>query len=239
VKTRDHTERMLKAFGCPIKQSGNTTSVTSLQQPLETFELAIPGDPSTAAFFAAAAALIPKSELILKNVLANPTRSGFFGALEKMGAGMECLKKWDEGGDEVQNLKVSERPLTGITITSEQVPALIDELPILAVVATQAEGRTEVRGAGELRVKECDRLSVICTNLHRMGADVMELPDGFIITGPTQLRGAQISTFNDHRIAMAFTIAGHIAHESIELDDLTCVNISCPEFTDMLRKVIT
>lgn len=238
IKTRDHTERMLKTLGGSITLQGSRITVSPLQQPLETFELTIPGDPSTAAYFAAAATLIPNSELRLINLLANPTRTGFFTVLEKMGASIEILSKNPNGGEEVHNLKISPGALTGITLSPEQIPTIIDELPILAIVATQAEGRTVVTGASELRVKECDRLQAICKNLHRMGAKITELLDGFVITGPTSLHQARISTYNDHRIAMAFTIASLIADGPVTIDNSTCMEISCPDFKTMLQAII-
>ncbi|MCH7762629.1 MAG: 3-phosphoshikimate 1-carboxyvinyltransferase [Candidatus Marinimicrobia bacterium] len=238
VLTRDHTERMLQGLGVNISVKGLTTTVSKLSSPLPCFEITIPGDPSTAAFFAAAAALVPNSEIILNRILANPTRTGFFEALENMGAKMECLKQWDESGERIGNMKIFHRPLKSISISNNDVPGLIDEIPILAILATQAKGRTEVCGAKELRVKECDRIHAICSNLKRMGADIEELDDGFIINGPTPLNGAKIETFNDHRIAMAFTIAGLITDGEIILDNPDCACISYPEFYSVLEGLI-
>lgn len=237
VLTRDHTERMLKGLGAELSVDGNSSIVSRLSSPLSNLEIAIPGDPSTAAFFAAAAALVPESEIYLNHVLANPTRTGFFSALEKMGAGIECLKQWDEAGEQIGNLKIFHQPLKAILIDKEDVPRLIDEIPILAILATQAEGTTEVGGAEELRVKECDRIHAICSNLKRMGADTKELDDGFIINGPTPLIGTKIETFNDHRIAMAFSIAGLISDGNISLDHPGCASISYPEFYSVLESV--
>ncbi len=239
IKTRDHTEIMLRNLGADISVHGNRIDLSPLNSPLQSFDLTVPADPSTAAFFAAGAALVPDSEIILKRVLKNPNRTGFCHALKKMGAGVEWLEEYDEGGETAGDLRVWSRPLRSISISRLDIPGIIDEIPILAILATQAEGTTEVRNASELRLKESDRITAICSNLLRMGADITELDDGFIIQGPTSLKGARIVTYSDHRIAMAFTIAGLIAHEPIELDDPTCVNISCPEFSDLLRKVIT
>ncbi len=238
INSRDHTERMLKGLGAELSVDGNSSTVSRLSSPLSSFDMTIPGDPSTAAFFASAAALVPDSEITLNSILSNPTRTGFFSALEKMGAGMECLKQWDEAGERIGNLKIFHQPLQAISINEKDVPRLIDEIPILAILATQAEGTTEVRGAEELRVKECDRIYAICSNLKRMGADIEELDNGFIINGPTPLSGTKIETFNDHRIAMAFTIAGLIAEGETVLDNPECASISNPDFYNVLKSVI-
>ena len=150
---------------------------------------------------------------------------------------MDCLDQWDEAGEWIGKLNVFHQPLSGISIIKNDVPGLIDELPIIAILATQAEGKTKVHGAEELRVKECDRIHAVCTNLKRMGADIYELKDGFIIDGPTQLKGAEIETFHDHRIAMAFTIAGLVADGNVVLDDPECISISYPEFYDELIRL--
>ena len=235
ILTRDHTERMLLGLGATISTNKLTTTVLPLSFPLSNFEITIPGDPSTAAFFAAAAALVPDSEIILNYVLANPTRTGFFSALEKMGTGMDCLKQWDEAGERIGNLKIFYQPIRALSINKEDVPRLIDEIPILAILATQAEGQTVVRDAKELRIKESDRIRAICSNLKKMGADIEELDDGFIINGPTPLRAAKIETFNDHRIAMAFSIAGLIANGATILDNPDCASISYPDFYKVLE----
>ena len=237
ILSRDHTEKMLHGLGANISIDGLTATISNLTSPLSNFEISVPGDPSTAAFFAASAALVPNSEIVLNRVLANPLRTGLFAALEKMGAGMECLDQWDEAGERIGNLKIFHQPMIGISITKTGVPGLIDELPIIAILATQAKGETEVRGAEELRVKECDRIHAVCKNLKNMGADIEELDDGFIINGPTPLNGTTIETFHDHRITMAFTIAGLIAEGDTVLNHPKCVSISYPEFFDVLEQL--
>tara|TARA_B100000315_G_scaffold260900_1_gene327035 strand:+ start:3371 stop:4621 length:1251 start_codon:yes stop_codon:yes gene_type:complete len=237
-QTRNHTEIMLRHLGAGISTKDQSITIDPLSHKLQSFNMTIPGDPSTAAFFATSAALIPNSDLVLKNVLANPTRSGFFDALDKMAGGIECIEKWWENEEEVGNLRIFHQPLIPIKISGDSIPGIIDELPILAVLATQADGTTEVRDAEELRVKESDRIYAVCSNLKRMGANIEELDDGFIITGPTQLIGTEIETFNDHRIAMAFTIAGLISDGRISFDNESCMAISCPEFTTMFKQVI-
>jgi len=237
ILSRDHTERMLQGMGAELFTDGLTATVSPLKFSLSPFELSVPGDPSTGAFFAAAAAMVPGSNIILNRILRNPTRIGFYSALYQMGGGLDCLDQWDEAGEWIGKLNVFHQPLSGISITKNDVPGLIDELPILAILATQAEGKTKVHGAEELRVKECDRIHAVCTNLKRMGADIYELKDGFIIDGPTQLKGAEIETFHDHRIAMAFTIAGLVADGNVVLDEPECISISYPEFYDELARL--
>jgi 3-phosphoshikimate 1-carboxyvinyltransferase len=237
ILSRDHTEKMLHGLGANISIDGLTATISNLTSPLSNFEISVPGDPSTAAFFAASAALVPNSIIVLDRVLANPTRTGFFAALDKMGATMERLNQWDEAGELIGNLKICHQSLKGIIIDENDVPGLIDELPIIAILATQANGRTEVCGAEELRVKECDRIHALCKNLKKMGADIEELQDGFIIHGPTPLKGADIETFHDHRIAMAFTIAGLVTNGDVVLDHPECVSISFPEFYDVLENL--
>ena len=237
ILSRDHTEKMLKGLGSNISTEGLTATVFRMTAPLSPFNLTVPGDPSTAAFFAAATAIIPNSEIILNRILRNPTRIGFYGALQKMGAGMDCLEQWEDAGETIGKLKVFHQPLNAITIKKDDVPGLVDELPIIAILATQAKGKTEVRDAEELRVKECDRIHAICKNLKIMGADIEELEDGFIIHGPTQLKGGEIETFHDHRIAMAFTIAGLVSDGDIILDYPECASISYPEFYDELERL--
>ncbi len=237
ILSRDHTEKMLKGLGGNISTHGLTTTISPLTSPLLSFDLTVPGDPSTAAFFAAASSIVPNSEIILNRVLRNPTRIGFYGALQKMGAGMDCQEQWEDAGETIGNLEVFQQPLNAITITKDDVPGLVDELPIIAILATQAKGKTEVRGAEELRVKECDRIHAICKNLKIIGANIEELEDGFIIHGPTQLKGGEIETFHDHRIAMAFTIAGLVSDGDIILDYPECASISYPEFYDELERL--
>ena len=237
ILSRDHTEKMINGLGVDILIKGLTATVSSLSTPFSSFQFSIPGDPSTAAFFAASAALVPNSEIVLNRVLANPTRIGFFAALEKMGVGMEFLDQWDEAGEQIGNLKIFHQALNNTPITIDNIPGLIDEIPIIAILATQAEGKMEIRGAEELRIKECDRIHAICKNLKKMGADIQELDDGLIINGPTPLYGVKIETFHDHRIAMAFAIAGLVAHGKMVLDHPECASISFPEFYDELERM--
>tara|TARA_B110000196_G_C21058098_1_gene620939 strand:- start:273 stop:1187 length:915 start_codon:yes stop_codon:yes gene_type:complete len=228
--TRDHTEKMLIRLGAKLLSHETSSRISPLSNPLSSFEISVPGDPSTAAFFAAYAGILPGSEIIIKGVLINPTRIGFLRILKKMGGQVSFIRKWKEAGELIGDIKITYKPLISATIRSNDIPDLIDELPIIAILATQANGCTTVRDAQELRVKECDRISAICYNLKNMGADIVELDDGFIINGPTPLKGTKIKTYHDHRIAMAFTIAGLIADGETVLDNPDCIGVSYPEF---------
>ena len=236
IKTRDHTEIIIKELGAPISSNG-IIKINSLARPLQPFEITVPGDPSSAAFFAAAAALIPNSSITIKNVLANPTRIGFFNILQKMGGGVEWQKMQQECGELVGDVHVYWKPLNGIDITAEMVPSVIDEIPIIAFLATQADSPSTVSGAEELRVKECDRIKAVCENLSAMGGEVIEKKDGFIINQSDSLFNTNIKTYGDHRIAMSFTIAGLLTPERNKLDDENCINISFPEFNSILQQV--
>ena len=236
IKTRDHTEIMLKELGAEIKLA-DVISIQPLKKPLDEFEITIPGDPSSAAFFAAAAAMIPNSDLTIKNVLANTTRIGFFSVLENMGADIEWNNMRTEGGEWVGDVHIFCQQLNGLHIMKDLIPTVIDEIPIIAVLATQADSPTVIEGAAELRVKESDRIKAICQNLQSMGAEIIEKQDGFIINPVTKLHHTNIETFGDHRIAMAFTIAGLLPSEKNTLDNENCINISFPEFSDILSQI--
>ena len=237
VKTRDHTELMLMELGAQIAVTEKIL-IQSLQNPLNTFEMTIPGDPSSAAFFGAAAAMLPNSDITINNILANPTRIGFFSVLEKMGAGFELMNMRKECGEWVGDIHIFSQPLNGIDITKEMVPSIIDELPIIAVLASQADSPTIVSGAEELRVKESDRINAICLNLANMGCEVIERKDGFIINPVNSMLHTSIKTFGDHRIAMAFIIAGLLTPERNILDDEQCINISFPGFNTILDRIL-
>ena len=238
VKTRDHSEIMLQKLGAQISVNENEILVSPLKGALNSFEITIPGDPSSAAFFAAAAAMIPNSDLTIKNISANPTRIGFFNALKKMGGGVEWKNIHQECGEPVGDVHIYFQPLFGISIDKYDIPTIIDELPILAVLASTADGPTIIEGAEELRVKETDRINAICTNLLAMGVDVIEKKDGFVIDGQNILQSTSIESFGDHRIAMAFTIAGLSAGSYNQIDDMDCVNISFPKFSETLKSIV-
>ena len=236
--SRNHTEIMLKSVGADIEMNDNKTSIKSMSQPLSPLNMRVPADPSTAAFFAGAVSLLPQSELIIKNLLTNPTRFEFFNVIKSMGVDVDLLSESFEGGESVSDISIKNKRLRSISIQKSKVPSLIDEIPILAVMATQAEGKTIIRGAEELRVKESDRIESILFNLRNMGAIVEEFNDGFTIEGPSKLNGTTIRTFGDHRIAMAFTIAGLVSNGEIKLDNYKCIDISFPEFFKTLKDII-
>lgn len=234
--SRDHTEIMLKNIGANISVEKLSTSIKKTTKFLP-INIVVPGDPSSASFFAAAATLIPNSVITLNHISLNPTRLGFFKFLKKMGGKIEFINERDVSGEKIGDIKISYSRLKAINISEEDIPALVDELPILSILATQANGVSRITGAEELRVKESDRINSICQNLSKMGANIKELHDGFIIKGPSKLKGSYIKTYNDHRIAMAFSIADLIAKDNILLDNPTCVSISFPEFYNILKQL--
>ena len=236
--SRDHTEIMLKSVGANIEIYDNKISIENMSQPLFPLNMRVPADPSTAAFFAGAVSILPQSEITLKNLLTNPTRFEFFNVIKLMGVDVDVLSKNFEGGESVSDISIKNKRLKSISIEKSKIPSLIDEIPILAIIATQAEGKTIIRGAEELRVKESDRIESIIFNLRNMGAIVEEFNDGFSIEGPTKLNGTEIRTFGDHRIAMAFTIAGLVADGETKLDNYKCIDISFPEFFATLKDII-
>ncbi len=204
---RDHTERMLQAMGAPIAVYGNTVHSERPDSPLHPLELTVPGDISSAAFLLAAASIVPDSRITITGVGVNPTRTGFVEALQEMGVRIEFQNQREQSGEPVADLEVQYGELRGATFGGQQIVTMIDELPTLAVVATQAHGRTVVKDAGELRVKETDRIATTVSELRKMGARIEPTPDGFIIDGPTRLMGGTVESHGDHRLAMAMTVA--------------------------------
>jgi 3-phosphoshikimate 1-carboxyvinyltransferase len=238
--TRDHTELMLRAMGVEVVTDDGAVSITGGAR-VAGAHIAVPGDCSSAAYFAAAAACLEDSELFLPITGVNPTRTGFLEILKKMGAEVLIQSEQEMSGEPVADVVV--RPgsdvLHGITIDDPaKIAAAIDEFPLLAVVATRAQGKTIVRGAGELRVKESDRIATVVANLKAMGADIEELEDGFTVTGPTRLKGANVKSFGDHRLAMAMTVAGLLADGATTLDDDSVVEVSYPGFFNDLRTLL-
>ncbi len=231
-QTRDHTERMLRAMGAPISHDGYKISIRPGK--LHGVQIKVPGDISAAAFFIAAALLIPGSDIYLPHVGINPTRIGFINVVHEMGADVEIAGVREVCGEAVANIRAQSSELHAIEISGPRIPLLIDEIPILAVLATQARGKTIIRDAAELRLKESDRLKLIANNLRKMGARVEEFDDGLSITGPAKLNGAEIDTAGDHRVAMAFSIAGLIATGTTRILQPESVTISDPNFFDSL-----
>ena len=236
AKSRDHTELMLKKFGADLYTTKTSATINPCKELFAT-GIDVPSDISSAAFFMAAAVLLPGSELILENVGINLTRDGVIKVLKDMGANIEIINSNDEF-EPVADIKVSYSKLHATTIGGEIIPTLIDELPLLAAVASLAEGKTIIKDAAELKVKESNRIKVMCEELSKLGVNVVETEDGMEIEGTNKLLGnVTISTHDDHRIAMTFAILGLISEGEIKLDNKTCVEISYPEFFDDLRKV--
>lgn len=233
--TRDHTEHMLKAMGADVTISGNAVSLVK-PGALSPVEMRIPGDISSAAFFMAAGAALPDAEIILRGTGINHTRIGFIAVLKSMGADLTMDQvSYEIPGEPCGDIKVSSAGLKSASVSGEIVPRLIDELPLLAVIATQAEGGTVVRDAAELRVKETDRIIAIVSELRKMKAKIEELEDGFIVEGPVALQGCRVKSHGDHRIAMSLAIAGLLASGETIIEDAECVNISFPEFFPLLQ----
>lgn len=237
AKSRDHTERMLPAFGAVIDIKGLRVRIKGGTE-LEGREVCVPGDFSSAAFFIVAALLIRHSDITIKEVGINPTRTGLLDALSRMGAGIELSNIRNLSGEPVAYIHCrGVEELKAIDITKEQVPALIDEFPILCVAAAQASGVTTIRGAEELRVKESDRISSMVAGLRKMGAEIEEFKDGLSIKGKSSLKGALVESYGDHRIAMAMTIAGLVADGTTTVNGVSSVNISFPGFFQIISKL--
>jgi 3-phosphoshikimate 1-carboxyvinyltransferase len=240
VPTRDHTERLLRAMGAEIRSSDGAVSVEG-PTPLEGIRVRIPGDVSSAAFFISAAVCARHSDVSLPGVGVNPTRTGFIEVLREMGARIDASNGTTYLEEPVADLSIrGDRgsTLEGVRVPPERVSLMIDELPLLAVVATQSRGETSVRGAGELRVKESDRISAVVSNLSRMGADITGLDDGFVVRGPSRLRGAAVSSFGDHRIAMAMAVAALLAEGATVIDGSEAAAVSYPNFFSDLERLV-
>ena len=236
AKSRDHTELMLRKFGANLTADKNTVTISPATE-LFASDIEVPSDISSAAFFMAAAILVPGSELILENVGINPTRDGIIKVLKSMGADIEIISS-SNTFEPVADIKVCYSKLHSTTIEGELIPTLIDELPLLAAVATMAEGTTIIKDAQELKVKESNRIRVMCEELSKLGVNVLETEDGMEIIGTDKLSGnITIDTHDDHRIAMTFAILGLISDGEIKLNNSKCVEISYPEFFSDLKKV--
>ena len=236
AETRDHTERMLASFGIHTRHDGKAISLDGGQTP-QACDFTVPGDISSAAFWLVAAAALPGSRLLIKDVGLNPTRTAILKVLSRMGAHMTEIVHQTEG-EPIGNIEIHGAALTGTTIFLEEVPNLIDEIPVIAVAAALAQGRTIIRNAKELRVKETDRITTVVDNLRAMGAEVEEFEDGMEIVGGKPLHGATIDSFGDHRIAMAFAIAGLFAKGETIIQNTDCVNTSYPGFAHHLKAIL-
>lgn len=236
VLSRDHSELMLRYFGADVRSEDTTASI--LPRPMLTGRrVNVPGDISSAAYFIAAALLVPGSEVLLKNVGINPTRDGMLRVCRAMGADITLLNEDHSGAEPCADLLVRSSSLHGTVIEGAIIPTLIDELPVLAVLAAFADGTTVIRDAAELKVKESDRIAVMTDNLSRIGCDVQATDDGMVIRGGKPLHGAVIDSHKDHRVAMSFAVAALACDGETEIRDSDCVTISYPGFYDDVRRL--
>ena len=235
--SRDHTERMFEAIGIPIRRKGLRVQVDGVKE-IPAFQIAIPGDFSAAAFFLVAALIIPGSDLTLREVGINPTRTGLLEALRSMGAVIEVSRSRIVSGEPVADLHVRSQALHGTEVAGALIPRMVDEIPIFAVAAALAEGTTTIRDAAELRVKEVDRLTALVKELQRFGVQVEQRPDGLIIHGSASLAGCHCDSWGDHRMAMALAVAGLAARGSTTISDPFCVGSSFPDFWTRLDAVL-
>ena len=238
-KSRDHTERMLREFGVEVLEENLRVRLGKKRELKYEGVIEIPADISSSAFFICGAVITPGSSVVLKEVILNPTRTGILRVLKRMGAKVEVINKRTVCGEEVGDIVAEHSPeLKSTVISGEEIPTLIDEIPILALTATHAEGRTVIKDAKELRVKESDRIKSTVENLRILGAKVEELEDGMIIEGPCRLKGGKGKSFGDHRIAMMLAIASLISEEEVVIDETSCIGTSYPNFFEDLKKVL-
>jgi 3-phosphoshikimate 1-carboxyvinyltransferase len=237
TQSRDHTERMLRAMGAMVHEKEGRVTVEGGSR-LEGIEIDVPGDFSSAAFFIVAALTVPDSELLLKNVGLNPGRTGLLSALQKMGADIRVEQDGEHSSEPVGSVCVRTSMLTGTVVEAGLIPSLVDEIPILALAATQARGETVIRNAGELRKKETDRIRATVNVLRALGAQAEEMEDGLAIMGPSALSGATIASEGDHRIAMMGATAALIARGKTCIVDSGCIDVSFPGFTGVLNAVV-
>lgn len=227
--SRNHTELMLRQFGATIRSEANTATIVPNPQ-LKGGDIRVPGDISSAAYFIAAGLIVPNSEILIKNVGINPTRDGILKVCRNMGANITLENVIDNGGEPVADLIIRHSELIGTEIGGDIIPTLIDEIPVIAILACFAKGKTVIKDATELKVKESNRIDVMVDNLSRMGADITATEDGMIINGGKTLHGAEIDSKSDHRIAMSFAVASLMAEGETSILDAECVNISYPDF---------
>lgn len=236
--SRDHTELMLKYFGAKISTEGLKIKISGGKK-LEPKKVKIPGDISSAAFFMVAACILQGSDIVIKDVGINFTRNAIIEILQKMGADIQIMEKKKEfGGEETADIRVKSSLLRGVTIEGDIIPRVIDEIPILAIAGLFAEGETIIRGAGELRIKETDRIKALCIELKKAGAQIEELPDGMIISGNKNINGTIFESYNDHRMAMSLAIMGLKAKGKTIINNTSCIKTSFPDFEQILKNLI-
>ncbi|PEJ53772.1 MULTISPECIES: 3-phosphoshikimate 1-carboxyvinyltransferase [unclassified Bacillus (in: firmicutes)] len=236
-KSRDHTERMLKAFGCELVVDGNAVSIDGNQELIAT-DVTVPGDISSAAFFLVAGSIIPNSEILLKNVGVNPTRIGILTVLERMGANITLEDEKVVNGEPIANIRVKSSDLKSTIIGGAEIPTCIDELPILALAAALADGETIIKDAEELRVKETDRIQTVVTELTNLGVSIEATKDGMIIQGNSSLIGANVNSHGDHRMGMMLSIAALLAKGDTIIENTECIAVSFPNFKEQLNELI-
>ncbi len=236
VASRDHTERMFEHFGANFERQGERLSIIG-NCGFGGAEVDVPGDISSAAFFIVAAALVPGSEVTISNVGLNPTRTGIIDVLHRMGADLSVPREIELSEEPRADVTIKASSLNAIRLDGELIPRIIDEIPVIAVAATQAEGVTEIRGAKELRVKESDRIRTVASELRKLGAEVEELEDGLRIPGPQKLKGAVVQSYGDHRVAMSMAVAGLIAEGETLVENTECIETSFPGFEVLLKSL--
>lgn len=237
--TRDHTERMLSYFGVRIEKDDSRIKVRGPQKLESGRELSIPADISSASFFIVASLINPNSEILIKRVGLNPSRTGVLEILKEMGGDIKILNKREESGEDIGDILAKSSKLRAVEIAGRIIPKTIDELPIIAVAACYAEGETVIKDAKELRVKETDRIKAVSIELRKFGAEIDELDDGMIIRGRETLKGTKCSSWGDHRIAMALAVAATRAKGMTEIKDAECVSVSFPRFFNILKTLRT
>ncbi|MFF3022659.1 3-phosphoshikimate 1-carboxyvinyltransferase [Gottfriedia sp. NPDC057948] len=236
-KSRDHTERMLNAFGCELVVDGNKVSINGNQE-LTATDVIVPGDISSAAFFLVAGSIVPNSEILLKNVGVNPTRTGILTVLERMGANITLEDEKVVNGEPIANIRVKSSNLKSTVIGGSEIPTCIDELPILALAAALADGETIIKDAEELRVKETDRIQTVVTELTNLGVSIEATKDGMIIQGNSSLIGANVNSHGDHRMGMMLSIAALLAKGDTIIENTECIAVSFPNFKEQLNELI-
>ena len=232
--TRDHTEIMLNYLGADIKKDGNKITVKPVKE-LYAKDITVPGDISSAAYFMAAGAVCPSSDVTITNVGINPTRTGIITVLENMGADISILNERTVCGEKVADINVKTSKLKGTVVEGDIIPKLIDEIPVIAVIACFADGKTVIKDAQELKVKESNRIKTVVGELKKFGADIEETDDGMIINGSKELKGTVVESHNDHRIAMSMAIAALMAEGETTIKNSECVDISFPNYFDILN----
>ncbi|PGL71950.1 3-phosphoshikimate 1-carboxyvinyltransferase [Bacillus sp. AFS055030] len=236
-KSRDHTERMLKAFGCEVEVENNKVSINGNQE-LTATDVIVPGDISSAAFFLVAGSIVPNSEILLKNVGVNPTRTGILTVLERMGANITLEDEKVVNGEPIANIRVKSSKLKSTVIGGAEIPTCIDELPILALAAALADGETIIKDAQELRVKETDRIKTVVTELTNLGVSIEATKDGMIIQGNSSLKGTNVNSHGDHRMGMMLSIAALLAKGDTIIENTECIAVSFPNFKEQLNDLI-